>query len=372
MASWQEVFHQGNEAFVDGDDEAALASYTRALELATVDADVARVLVKRAVCRSRMAVRDDALVLADLERAASLDAHNAAVHLRLGTVLFECGRFADAKEALLRAEALLIDSGDSADAVKTRRWLRKCDVELGQGAPVEKIDAGVEKVAGETAEEAAARAVAAAKAKRPAYEWYQTGEDVHVGVFVRNATEDRLKVEISERNLTVHVQQEPESAGAFVVDIDLLESVDPAASSFQVTPLRVNVRLRKTQAINWPALEADVAPPVANVPAATGSIPPSAAFKPSYPSSSRHKKDWSQVDRDIEEDLKEDDGTGEDGLTKLLKQIYSKGDPEVMMAMNKSFTESGGTVLSTNWSEIGKGKVEGQPPKGMVARKWDK
>jgi len=38
--------------------------------------------------------------------------------------------------------------------------------------------------------------------------------------------------------------------------------------------------------------------------------------------------------------------------------------------MNKSFVESGGTVLSTNWSEIGKGKVEGKAPDGLEMKKW--
>jgi suppressor of G2 allele of SKP1 len=38
--------------------------------------------------------------------------------------------------------------------------------------------------------------------------------------------------------------------------------------------------------------------------------------------------------------------------------------------MNKSFQESGGTVLSTNWSEVGTKKVEGTPPKGLEMHKW--
>jgi suppressor of G2 allele of SKP1 len=38
--------------------------------------------------------------------------------------------------------------------------------------------------------------------------------------------------------------------------------------------------------------------------------------------------------------------------------------------MMKSFSESGGTVLSTNWQDVGTKKVEVQPPEGMEARKW--
>jgi suppressor of G2 allele of SKP1 len=34
-------------------------------------------------------------------------------------------------------------------------------------------------------------------------------------------------------------------------------------------------------------------------------------------------------------------------------------------AMMKSYQESQGTVLSTNWQEVGKEKVEIKPPSGM-------
>lgn len=33
--------------------------------------------------------------------------------------------------------------------------------------------------------------------------------------------------------------------------------------------------------------------------------------------------------------------------------------------------ESGGTVLSTNWDEVGKGKVDVKPPEGMEYKKYD-
>lgn len=35
-------------------------------------------------------------------------------------------------------------------------------------------------------------------------------------------------------------------------------------------------------------------------------------------------------------------------------------------------TESGGTVLSTNWDEINKGKVDVKPPDGMEFKKYEK
>lgn len=36
--------------------------------------------------------------------------------------------------------------------------------------------------------------------------------------------------------------------------------------------------------------------------------------------------------------------------------------------MMKSYIESGGTVLSTNWEEVSKGYVKGSPPKGFLKK----
>jgi suppressor of G2 allele of SKP1 len=36
----------------------------------------------------------------------------------------------------------------------------------------------------------------------------------------------------------------------------------------------------------------------------------------------------------------------------------------------KSYMESNGTALSTNWADVKKGPVKTQPPEGVVAKKW--
>lgn len=49
-------------------------------------------------------------------------------------------------------------------------------------------------------------------------------------------------------------------------------------------------------------------------------------------------------------------------IMELFKQIYADATPEQRRAMNKSFEESGGTVLSTNWADVANRYVEPKPP----------
>ncbi|GIQ87138.1 hypothetical protein KIPB_009119, partial [Kipferlia bialata] len=117
-----------------------------------------------------------------------------------------------------------------------------------------------------------------------------------------------------------------------------------ASPSVRVTKAKVEINLTQVQKGHWDALE-DNEPPVAE--------------PHMYPTSGTHsgQRDWDEevaADPDCEEKP--------EGVMEFLSSVYANADPDAKRAMMKSFQESGGTVLSTNWSEVGKGKVAPQPP----------
>eukprot|EP00882_Tetradesmus_deserticola_P025932 GHRQ01028522.1.p1 GENE.GHRQ01028522.1~~GHRQ01028522.1.p1 ORF type:complete len:128 (+),score=60.64 GHRQ01028522.1:335-718(+) len=71
--------------------------------------------------------------------------------------------------------------------------------------------------------------------------------------------------------------------------------------------------------------------------------------------------------KELEEKGELDDA---DPLGGFFKKIFSQGDEDTRRAMMKSFVESNGTVLSTNWKDIGAKKTECTPPEGMELHKW--
>nr|GMD56719.1 protein SGT1 homolog B-like [Ipomoea batatas] len=93
--------------------------------------------------------------------------------------------------------------------------------------------------------------------------------------------------------------------------------------------------------------------------------------KPSYPSSKPKGKNWDKLEAQMKKEEKEEKLDGDAALNKFFRDIYQDADEDTRRAMMKSFVESNGTVLSTNWKEVGSKKVEGSPPDGMELKKWE-
>lgn len=136
---------------------------------------------------------------------------------------------------------------------------------------------------------------------------------------------------------------------------------------------KLEIRLKKEQeGVNWVSLErpagsdAQDGVGVRAQAVASGSVP-------SYPTSSKTKKNWGNVDKDMDAELKTDKGGDDGALNDLFKQIYGRSDEATRRAMIKSYQTSGGTVLSTNWDEVHGKDYEGQDrPEAPTGQQWAK
>jgi len=185
---------------------------------------------------------------------------------------------------------------------------------------------------------------------------------VSVSIFLKNVKKEDANIVIKPESLSVEVKL-PTSGSEYQLNIGLSDKVIPEESSTSILGSKIEIKMKKTRTAKWPSLE--------NSGGQIQSWDIVADNKPekglSYPSSSKHgSKDWDALSREQPEEKLE----GEAALNKVFADIYKGASDEQRMAMQKSFQESGGTVLSTNWDEVGKGEVKGHPPKGMDMHQW--
>ncbi|XP_023024371.1 suppressor of G2 allele of skp1 [Leptinotarsa decemlineata] len=198
------------------------------------------------------------------------------------------------------------------------------------------------------------------------HDWYQTETAVVITVLVKNMRESYLNVSFDNNKVMVALSH-PDFEHCELC-FNLSHIIIPEQCSYKLSSTKVEIKLKKSEDIRWEKLEGN---PSGEVIKTIPSGPVTLADRPpSYPTSKKGK-DWSVVEKEIIQQEAQEKPEGEEAINKLFQEIYGKGSDEVKRAMNKSYMESGGTVLSTNWSEISKEKVQVKPPDGMEFKKWN-
>eukprot|EP00892_Ulva_mutabilis_P006927 jgi/Ulvmu1/4606/UM002_0335.1 len=200
----------------------------------------------------------------------------------------------------------------------------------------------------------------------------QNGPNVEVQVFAKqlNKKRERVTVEIHEKSLRVEIKSEDMSQTEYLLEEDLYHAINVEGSKWDIWATQVNIKLRKGDpSIVWPSLAHTDTPAVQG---GASIVDVNAAPATSYPSSHRKAQhDWNKLENDVKQEEKDEKLDGDAGLQKFFSQLYAGADEDTRRAMNKSFQESGGTSLSTNWKDVQKQDFECKPPEGVKVKKFE-
>ncbi|KAF2649154.1 SGS-domain-containing protein [Lophiostoma macrostomum CBS 122681] len=238
-------------------------------------------------------------------------------------------------------------------------------------------------------EPAGPKPVVPTPANKIKHDWYQNTDNVYFTLLAKGVPKDKASVEIEKDSLSISFPIH-DSPSDFAYSLDpFFAPVDSSKSTFRITASKIEVTLKKeTPGVKWHALEGyrDTSAPADEKKTSIPShvlAPKTNDQPPAYPTSSRKgAKDWDKVAKDLTAKKPKGKGGDDDGdddydpdnegdeTSRFFKTLYKGADPDQQKAMMKSYQESGGTVLSTDWSNVGSRTVVPEPPEGMEARKY--
>ncbi|KAN0034318.1 hypothetical protein ACTFIV_000815 [Dictyostelium citrinum] len=370
-----EQLNQGNAFFVDEQYDEALKCYDKACSELSNNAEA---FFKRSQCHSKLSNIKEAL--SDINTSIKLDSNNSKYYLKKGQLCFELEEFDTALKTFEKGQS--IDSENSS----FKTWIRKSKAEIQSNPtptpttstptptpqPTTKPITTPTPTASNTTTTTTSNNTTTtttttdpttpklpipSSGNKVKHEWYQTESHVVLTIFAKFVTASNSKIILSPKSVNISF---PLANGSeFLFEMDLFDPIVDKDSTIHYYSTKVEIKMKKSRAIKWDTLEfTEKSGPVGLMDQTTTSS--------AVPSPYASKKDWDKLPNEPEEKLE-----GDQALNKIFRDIFAKGSEEQQRAMMKSFTESNGTVLSTNWEEVGSKKVVGEPPKGLEFKSYE-
>ncbi|KAG7672686.1 hypothetical protein Ndes2526B_g08785 [Nannochloris sp. 'desiccata'] len=377
--------------------EAALKekTYEDAVELFTEamssNEDDPRIHLGRAKAHNKLENYLEAV--ADAQRAAELDPKLAAAYAEQGRALYDLEEYESAKEAFDMACVL-----EPARKIY-ENWLNMCKVALGQEVQQESLSQAMEAQqaqqeqienlnaistgtnAAKATENPASKAPTAVKIDDPEFakywrapaaaaaaeidaavsgsggrkyrhQWFQNDNRVEINVMAKKMPKERVCVVIEPHRLKVATKNEA-GEEEYVLEVDLYSEIDTTTSKYEVLGSKIEVILvKKVPKEHWKDLESRAAEKAAAAAAAVAPGEGEAHVSAAYPYAGK-KVDWNKVEQEVQKEEKEEKLEGDAAVMKFFREIFKDSDEDTRRAMMKSYQESGGKSLSTNWKDVG-------------------
>ncbi|KAF6162151.1 hypothetical protein GIB67_008280 [Kingdonia uniflora] len=311
---------------------------------------------------------------------------------------------------LMNSSKLSEESGGASTQMTSNSAATVVSPLVGSQLP---ITTGVVKSAEPALNEPNQATVATPAKPKYRHEFYQKPEEVVFTIYAKGIPAKNVVIDFGEQILSIVIDVPGDNAYHF--HPRLFGKIVPEKCKYEVMPTKIEIRLAKAEAIVWTSLEftreitvlqkinvssgvdeslwlgmgkLNQSPPLlcesdlaetnmvehfvfyafSRLSAELGSV---TSHKPSYPSSRTKATDWDKLEAQVKKEEKEEKLDGDAAVNKLFRDIYQDADDDMKRAMSKSYLESNGTVLSTNWKDVGAKKVESTPPDGMEVKKWE-
>ena len=369
----EQLFTKGDTELKEKDYLSAIATYTAALKERPKSIQA---LLKRSTAYQKLnnyenAKKDvsDAFVIAEQKgKRAEL----GACYFRLGLIYYAERNY---KVALKNFEKSV--EFDCPEAT-VESWRNKCEYDLKKNPPAEdseneedeailNIESGkneAKDIQGKPSTNIDVINNQAPLKVKIRDDWYQTNDSVIITIYAKNIKEPELHVQFKPNLVTVSF---PSSATAeYNYNLEpLFAEINPQDSTSRIYSTKLEITLKKKEPRKWSSLEASENIAAATVSEPTDNNDTAKNTGLAYPSSSKKSINWSAFK------INDDDGDNEKSENEFFAQLYKDTDDDTRRAMMKSYVESNGTVLTTNWEEAQNKKYETSPPEGMVEKRWN-
>ncbi|CAN6443960.1 unnamed protein product [Victoria cruziana] len=348
-----ELEKKASLAFVDDNFELACDLFSQAIAMEPTKAGL---FSNRAQANIKLKRYTDAV--ADANKAIELDPSLAKAYLRKGIACIQLEDFETAKEALTKGASL------DQENMMFNKLIEECDKGMAGFLPDgTRIANGHDFTHGYNHSGSEHSMMKA----RYRHEYYQRPDQVVLTFFAKGISPEHIKIEFGEQILSLIIEVPGDEAFSF--QPRLFAKITPQKCKYTISANKIEIRLFKAdESINWTSLEYKGGATTSH---RLNTVSESRALRPVYPSSKSRGVDWDRLEAEVKREEKDEKLEGDAALNKLFREIYQNADEDTRRAMHKSFVESNGTVLSTNWKDVGSKKVEGSPPDGMELKKWE-